>query len=681
MPENIVDKALKLLEKDGITQKNSRLQKFYDNFSSAIKDTYVKYEKCVKENEKPEPSNRKVICNIANANDTSFVALSEEFKSVHEQESRSCDYLLYWMSDKIEECKYNTHCIIWLYNMFSEFWKKCNCCEKKHDSNDDNCKETFVIEFDKNVLKNKKELYEFMENYNYIKNSISEQNSERNETYCKYVKYMFELYHLIFKKDNEHVHKKYVKELKNVQTIFNDEDLLSKLRSDCKYADLYGTSQREEEKSKSSPQDYAERSMPNEEDLSTLIENALEEMKDILKDEPSYELYKEFDKDITDNETDEHCNEHFKEESTYKNKSIEICTKIVNNFKKLYDFKSTIKSSERCLYYKNWVYSTIQKMIITNSYNNVWNIIDRFMSLQNKNIKVNGETKKFCHYYFIFNDIIELNIKLEEKYLHDYFRYYSTLENKIVHDKDNKEKFRNYLTNISKLYERHKIGWNCCDVSYGVDPLCRHYFKCEEEYSPSDLLKILNGAKKEDIKKTYKSPPIVLFGEQKLTGGLKEEDVMRIQYGRCTKIYYPDDREKVFGLRCDYKARLPHYNNFVSALTDEKKKDSKESTEGTIIQSSSTNDPVIMSNTEEIESNPTNYKIPTSVALGIGTVFTFFLYYRFTPFGSLFGKRGRRRISFEDYSNEEHMQHFSHDSEYEEVNPRSRRIQIAYQQT
>lgn len=162
--------------------------------------------------------------------------------------------------------------------MFSEFWKKCNCCEKKHDSNDDNCKETFVIEFDKNVLKNKKELYEFMENYNYIKNSISEQNSERNETYCKYVKYMFELYHLILKKDNEHVHKKYVKELKNVQTIFNDEDLLSKLRSGCKYADLYGTSQREEEKSKSSSQDYAERSIPNAEDLSTLIENALEEM-------------------------------------------------------------------------------------------------------------------------------------------------------------------------------------------------------------------------------------------------------------------------------------------------------------------------------------------------------------------------------------------------------------------
>lgn len=52
---------------------------------------------------------------------------------------------------------------------------------------------------------------------------------------------------------------------------------------------------------------------------------------------------------------------------------------------------------------------------------------------------------------------------------------------------------------------------------------------------------------------------------------------------------------------------------------------------------------------------------------------------QFTPFGSLFGKRSRGKISFEDDFNEEYMTELYDGSEYEDVNPGNRRIHIAYQ--
>ncbi|SBT01416.1 PIR Superfamily Protein, partial [Plasmodium ovale curtisi] len=631
MSEDIVDKALKLLEEDVSVQNNLDLHRFYEQFSDVIKNAYVKYETCIKENEKKDEKERKdysnVICKINDEELLSRVTLPEEFKSNRKEGSKSCDYLLYWMSHNIGECKHNSHHIIWLYNLFAKFWKNSICCEKKGNGND-NCVKPFVIDFDKNVLKHKKDIYVFLKHYNQIEYTLKGKKSEKKEAYCKYVKYMFDRYHIMGNEYNEHLNKKCDNELKYFQKIFQNSSTLSNFKKECNYSNLYETLHREEYKRNMSSQTYVERFIPITVDVSENREKALGEMDTILKEEPSYKLYKEFDKEEDDDNSKECCETYFKEKSIYSDESKKLCKKILKNFNKLNKFESTLESNERCLHYKNWVYSEILKMITKNSYKEyVWHILDKFMGLQNKKITPSNDTKTFCHYYFIFKDLLELNVKLEEKDLHDYFKYYDSFEKKIPSDTHNKQKYRKYLDYINILYIRHKDGWGCCDESYGVDPLCRHYFKCEDEYNPNYLLSLLSGKPDESYKKKKKKFPIVLFGEEG-TNNLNEDDIMRIQYGRCTNVYDPEDKKKIFGRRCDYRASREHFDKIHSNLTNPKREDAPKVTISISSLPVNQNNPSDISNKEENESNPSQFKIGTSVALALGGILIFFLYYK-----------------------------------------------------
>ncbi|SBT58766.1 PIR Superfamily Protein [Plasmodium ovale wallikeri] len=668
MSENIVNKALTLLEKDK-PQKNVNLHEFYDKFSGAINKIYEEYEKCIKENEKVNPPNPKVICKIDDETEPSLGTLQEQYKSSIIQDSISCDYLLFWMSDKIDLCKNNSYCIIRLHNIFSKFWGKSGCCEKK-DIVNKNCKTTFVIDFDKNAIKNKKQLYGFLENYNNIENILNEETTEKKETYCMYAKYIFDLYRFMDNEDNKHVHKKYEVELKHFKNIFSDEEKLSKLKIGCNYPDLSAKSELEVNDSNLLPHGNFVRFIP--------VKDYWSDYDNILGNTPSYKLYKEFDSaEISTN--DNECSEkYFKDSTTYKSDAITVCKKIIKNFEKLYDDKITTKAVNRCLHYKNWAYSEIWKVITSKSaYANAEKIISKFWSIQKEKNIGKQQNKNICHYYFIFKDFIELNAKKEEKDLHDYFLNHSIIEEKIPPVENDKVKYKKYLEYIKKLYERHKKDWNCCTKS-GVDPLCVHYFKCEEEYNPSDLLDILNGMDKKTIKEKYKNIPVVQIGEKKKNEDPDGENVMRIQFGRCSRIYDPNDKTKVISLRCDYRASRDHFDNFYKTLPDGKKKNDERAITSTSISPVRMSDSSGMLNMEE-ELNPVSYKIPTSVALGLGTALTLFLYYRFTPFGSLFGNRSRGKISFEDDFNEEYMTELYDGSEYEDVNPHNRRIHIAYQ--
>ncbi|SBT51260.1 PIR Superfamily Protein [Plasmodium ovale wallikeri] len=678
MSEVIAAEALKLLKVNAL-QENSYLVKFYEKFSLDIKNAYTQYEKCIEENGKKKEAERNgdsnIICNIDKKNAISLDKHQEEFKRAHEKDGNSCDNMLYWMSDQIEECKYNTHCTIWLYNMFWKFWENSGCCIKKQVNIEGNCKETFMIEFDVKALKNKKELNNFLEYYKNIENALKEEDSEKKETYCKYVKYMFDLYHLM---DKENVHKKYAKELHNFEHTFNTNDKLSKLKESCNNSDLSVISQREERNRNVIPQVKFKRFIPDNDYLYKNGEKDPKEMNDILKDTPSYNLYEEFDSEVTEDTNNKYCTDLFKEQSNNNSESIKICKQIIKNFEKLYQNEIKTKANNRCLHYKNWVYQKIWELITTKSeYENAEKIIKKFMEIQTKKNIPNKKDEKICHYYFNFKDFIELNAKKEEKDLHDYFKNYDFIETKVSPNTQEKEKYINYLKYIYKLYKRHKSGWNCCH-EYGVDPLCAHYFKCEVEYNPNDLIDVLNGTSKDDIRKKYKDIPVVRVGERKNKNVPDEKNIMRIQHGRCSRIYDPDDKTKVISLRCDYQASLDHFKNFHEKLPDGKKKDDERAITSTSISPVRMSDSSDMSNMEE-ELNPVSYKIPTSVALGLGTAFTFFLYYRFTPFGSLFGNRSRGKISFEDDFNEEYMAELYDGSEYEDVNPRNRRIHIAYQ--
>ncbi|SBT83273.1 PIR protein [Plasmodium ovale] len=671
MSEDIVDKTRILLKQDNTFFDNTDLYKFNGHISAVIKDDALNiYEKC-KKKEAPKEND---ICDIDKKIEQCFGKNGESVKPAIDG-SKHCDYLLYHMSDKIEECKYNFPCMNWFYEKFETLWKRSSCCEKKSS---EECKKKFVKEYDMKVLKNKKELYRFLEYYVNIKSTLKEEKSKKENIFCTYVQYMLDLYYVLVEEVRKYKFTKYENDLKYFQSIFVNLDDLTTLKKECKYENLSEVLPAEEENTKLPKQVNFERFIPEKSYLSEKGEKAPEEINSILKGTPSYNLYDEFDTEVTADTNKGYCTELFKEESNYKSEAIKICKQIINNFNMLYKNNIKTKADNRCLHYKYWVYHKIWKLITDKSeYKNAEQIIKKFVTVQTEKNTPNNEEERICHYYFIFNDLIELNAKKEEKDLHDYFKYYYIIEEKISGNTREKEKYKDYLNYIYKLYIRHKIGWNCCHMS-GIDPLCTHYFKCEEEYNPNDLIDMLNGTSKDNIKNKYKHIPVVHIGERKKDDPLDGENVMRIQFGRCTRIYDPNDTTKVISLRCDYRASHDHSNNFNKNLPDGRRKDTAKSTSAVISPVNMGNSSGVSGIAEE-ESNPTSYKIPTSVALGIGTVFTFFLYYKFTPFGSLFGKRNRERTSFEDDFNEEYIQELYYGSEYEEVNPRSRRIQIAYQ--
>ncbi|SBS99682.1 PIR Superfamily Protein [Plasmodium ovale curtisi] len=620
MSEDIVDKARKLLKQESIIKEDSNLIQYKNKFTGVINKVYENYEKCKKAKE--EKNDRIGSCQIDNDIEISWAKIVEEFKSSVLSDRKYCDYLLSWMFDKIEECNSNVYCMSWLYGKFEKFWENSTCKNMQNDE----CNKKFVKEFDMEVLKNKKELCRFLEYYNKNENILNGAEHKKKEKYCEYVNYMFNLYHFM---DNEVLHNKYDKELEHFKNFFRNSDKISKLKRACGYPTLSTTSNRKEYNKHLLSEPSIERFTPSTLDLSESREKALEGMNSILNDEPSYKLYENFDKEEDDTNIKQWCEKHFEDKNTYSEESIKLCRKIIKNFNELYKFESNLNSNERCLHYKNWVYSELWKMIKTKSYHDkVEAIINKFMELQNKKFIVKHDAKTFCHFFFIFKDFLELNVKLEEKDLHDYFKYYDTLEKKIPGDISNKEKYRKYLDYINKLHTRHKVGWGCCDESYGVDPLCRHYFKCEDEYNPSYLLSVLKGEPEAYYKQKKEKFPVVIFGEEELTNSLKEDDIMRIQYGRCTNVYDPKDKKKIFGRRCDYRASREHFDKIHSNLTNPKREDAPKVTISISSLPINQNNPSDISNKEENESNPSQFKIGTSVALGLGGILIFFLYYK-----------------------------------------------------
>ncbi|SBT55162.1 PIR Superfamily Protein [Plasmodium ovale wallikeri] len=656
-------------------KKDSNLRLIHTKLTNIINNVNTIYETCSKLNKRPATE----ISLIDNKLKLSWEEVLSELKQPIPNDNTRCYYLLYWMYGKIVECKSNNYCASCLYSIFDLFWKSSKCCDEIEENDNKGCNRKFVKEYNVNVLKNRIELYQFLEFYDNIKHKLKNGDTSKKKLFCKYINDIFSIYRSMSHEDEKLMFKKYEKELKLFNDTFNNGNELSELERECDNLNLSKKFHIEKTIEESLSQDSDVIFRPVTDNFYEHANSAPKEMDEILKDTPSYILYKEFDEQVKDNEISSSCDIFDKVEGDYKNDSKKICNQIVRNLKNLNTITSEIKPNKRCLHLKNWVYGKIWKMFIDKKdYKYVKSVIIKFMELQNNTVR--KDKKHFCHYYFIFKDITELNAKKEEKDLHDYFENYSIIENNISSNTVDKEKYIKYLEYIIRLYKRRKEYWDCCDNWSGVDPLCQHYFKCDEQYDPHDLVAILNGTNKEDIKKKYKKGPVVLIGDEKPPENTNEKDLMRIGYGRCAKVYDPENPKNVFGLRCDYKASSEHYKNFVSELPNGKKKVTEGSTLGAESLPPSIN---ISGGTEkaaETETNPVYFKIATSSGLVLGIVSIFFLYYKFTPFGSLFSIRDRKQNRFEDDFHEEFMQQLSlPTSEYADIIPHNRRIQLAYQ--
>ncbi|SCO68385.1 VIR protein [Plasmodium vivax] len=208
-----------------------------------------------------------------------------------------------------------------------------------------------------------------------------------------------------------------------------------------------------------------------------------EELKSVLGNTISYKIYEKFDEADNSTNHNNHCSGLESIKKLDNENITSDCKKIARNLHTLDKLAKEVNYRDRCLHYKYWIYNKIFKLVNSGS-NKVEDVIKYFLELQNHVFEKLGDYS--CPFNFYRTNLHELNEFNEEKYLYEYFKYYHIIKDKISSDDIEKEKYNNYLTYIKKIYENHKDGY-CCDY-YGLIGDCYHYFICDRDYNPNNLL-------------------------------------------------------------------------------------------------------------------------------------------------------------------------------------------------
>ncbi|KMZ77008.1 hypothetical protein PVIIG_06075 [Plasmodium vivax India VII] len=223
----------KLLEE---FKKNSNLYKFYNHFNINIDNLYDYYKKCSNITESTLNNNCPTIKQVTKEWKNKFGNFSPHGKNVTER----CYLLILWIYDRIKGCNSNNYCISWFYGLLENFWDESDCCNKEKvygkDKGKDKyiCKNKFIKTFNLDVLKYKRDSYDFFEYYDYIKNILSRRYQQNNEEYCDYINYIFKLYHKLEEEVGQrglpHI---YERELNLFRNKFGNDNELSSIKSKC----------------------------------------------------------------------------------------------------------------------------------------------------------------------------------------------------------------------------------------------------------------------------------------------------------------------------------------------------------------------------------------------------------------------------------------------------------------
>lgn len=196
------------------------------------------------------------------------------------------------------ECNSSIYCVSWLYGQFEKFWIKCPCCEEKDVIVEEEkvmkedgksvikkikntikvCSNMLVKEFSMNVLKNRNNLYLFLEFYDNIKSKMKSEKSNKKKEYCTYIQNIFDLYGSMYDDDENRLIKKYQSQLENFNKIFENDRELSELKTYCSNLNLKIKKNMEKKNMESLSQDKDETFRPLTLNISSYIEKAPTEM-------------------------------------------------------------------------------------------------------------------------------------------------------------------------------------------------------------------------------------------------------------------------------------------------------------------------------------------------------------------------------------------------------------------
>ncbi|SBS97228.1 PIR Superfamily Protein [Plasmodium malariae] len=209
----------------------------------------------------------------------------------------------------------------------------------------------------------------------------------------------------------------------------------------------------------------------------------------ILKGSQSSDIYNILNENVTDTLYKESCQKLKNMENDSGEHLYELCRKILRNAKSLSERYNMRGYNDLCSHYRYWVYYKLKEILRDKmENNNLKSIIDEFSEAR-KSI-TDTYNAQFCKFEVKENALQELKDMLEEKYLFDYFENYDTIRTPSACEHANFEKYKEYLSGIIELYNKHKKEKKCCEHPFWPD--CPHYFKCETEFDPNTLLYTLN---------------------------------------------------------------------------------------------------------------------------------------------------------------------------------------------
>ncbi|SBS95301.1 PIR Superfamily Protein [Plasmodium malariae] len=215
--------------------------------------------------------------------------------------------------------------------------------------------------------------------------------------------------------------------------------------------------------------------------------------EEIFKDSKPYNIYKELENEVKDVTDGQHCNEFEGINSPHKEKYVILYKKVSKLLEFLFSKETSENYEDYCLHYRYWVYHELMKLFKDDERkNDIAQIINKFIKLQTTIFS--EHEKPGCSLGFVRKDFTELNYKIEEKYLYDYFKNYNTIKNSDRCSKVNNGKYKKYLQSIDNIYKNLKE--DCCTP---WDWGCSNYFlTCNNKFDPSVLLSTLGSNDKEE---------------------------------------------------------------------------------------------------------------------------------------------------------------------------------------
>ncbi|VUZ99669.1 PIR protein [Plasmodium vivax] len=252
----------------------------------------------------------------------------------------------------------------------------------------------------------------------------------------------------------------------------------------------------------------------------------------ILEKSPSHNVYKELNSDVKGNNYDSCCKIFNKSEKNEDNESYKLCRKIARNADYLYDISNTRDYSSRCSHYRHWVYENIEKIIKKTEESDKSAVASKFLDVRNC-IMLTYRAYN-CLFDFKKDELSKLDNKLEEKHLYDYFNNLDTIKIDKTCEHVRIDKYKQYLTHISKIYRKHNSEYHCCNGSWQDN--CFSYFKCNNDFDPEKLLNKLKNRGTESCNKLEKEKKPKPSGISTTSQG-EESDIMSTFYtGRCKDI-------------------------------------------------------------------------------------------------------------------------------------------------